>query len=81
MDGIRNDSQTLTVEFTSVAISAKLKESLTSEMLEIKEIFANLSFIEDLKWTQSLAEIPRNKIMHSGVEKYFEKSGDAKHIK
>ena len=75
------DKERLTDPDGGVHINSKLKESLTSEMLEIEEIFENLPFMEDLKWTQSLAEIPRNRIMHSGVEKYFENSGDAKHIK
>ena len=75
------DKERLTDPDGGVHINSKLKESLTSEMLEIEKIFENVPFLEDLKWTQSLAEIPKNRIMHSGVEKYFEKSGDAKHLK
>ena len=58
-----------------------LKQNLNDENSEVLVIVENIPNGVDLKWTSSISQLPLSKIVHSVVEKYFQKSGDSKHIK
>ena len=48
---------------------------------DLERYLLNISNSADPKWTSNLSQLPLSKIVHSVVEKYFQKSGDSKHIK
>ena len=58
-----------------------LKQNLNDENSEVLAILENIRNTVDLKWTSNISQLPLSKIVHSVVEKYFQKSGDSKHIK
>ncbi len=58
-----------------------IKENISEEELEIIKILDNQPQKSDPRWTQSLAGIPVAKITHSGVEDYFAKSVEKRHMK
>ena len=58
-----------------------LKQNLNNENSEVLVILDIISNNADPKWTSNIPQFPLSKIVHSAVEKYFQKSGESKHIK
>ena len=54
---------------------------MNDENSEVLAILENIPNTLDPKWTSNISQLPLSKIIHSVVEKYFQKSGDSKHIK
>ena len=58
-----------------------LKQNLNDENSEVLAILENIPNTLGPKWTSNISQLPLSEILHSVVEKYFQKSGDSKHIK
>ena len=58
-----------------------LKQNLNDENSEVLAILENIPDTLDPKWTSNISQLPLSEIVHSVVEKCFQKSGDSKHIK
>ena len=54
---------------------------MNDENSDVLAILENIPDTLDPKWTSNISQLPLSKIVHSVVEKYFQKSGDSKHIK
>eukprot|EP00112_Aurelia_sp_Birch-Aquarium-sp1_P002214 Seg1237.4 transcript_id=Seg1237.4/GoldUCD/mRNA.D3Y31 product="hypothetical protein" protein_id=Seg1237.4/GoldUCD/D3Y31 len=64
-----------------IHINRIVEENLPEDIYRVKKIIDSPPEKTDKNWTQSLLGLPLGKIVHSGVESFFEKSGDEKHIK
>ncbi len=58
-----------------------MKENISEKELEIMKILDNPPQKSDPRWTQSLTGIPVEKVSHSGVEQYFSKSIEKRHMR
>ena len=58
-----------------------LKQNLNDKNSEVLVILENIPNTLDPKWTSNISQLPLSEIVHSVVERYFQKSGDSKHIK
>ena len=64
-----------------IHVKTALERRMSPEEQEIKNFLESPPSPTDQKWTQLTSGLPLDKITHSGVEKFFEQSGDQKHIK
>ena len=63
-----------------IHVNKVVEENLPEDLHRVKKIIDSPPEKTDPNWTRSLHGLPLNKIVHSGVESFFEKSGDKKHI-